>query len=137
MEPIATIITALTAGAAAAANDMATTAVKDAYQGLKAMVVDYWKRHGNEETPEDNQADAESSLRKLKKSPDTFADAVAAELKEIMPDPPGDILARAQALKQALEDSGQGQIYKNYQVTIKNAKNINVGEGNTIIQIKS
>ncbi|ACC79945.1 hypothetical protein [Nostoc punctiforme] len=38
MEPISLIIAALGAGAIAAAKDTATTAVKDTYQGLKALI---------------------------------------------------------------------------------------------------
>ncbi|MEH2205698.1 MAG: hypothetical protein V7K53_16725 [Nostoc sp.] len=38
MEPISLIIAALGAGAIAAAKDTATTAVKDAYQGLKGLI---------------------------------------------------------------------------------------------------
>ncbi|MEH2222669.1 hypothetical protein [Nostoc sp.] len=38
MEPISLIIAALGAGAIAAAKDTAGTAVKDAYQGLKALI---------------------------------------------------------------------------------------------------
>ncbi|MBD2489669.1 hypothetical protein [Aulosira sp. FACHB-615] len=38
MEPISIIITALSAGAIAATKETAGTAVKDAYQGLKALI---------------------------------------------------------------------------------------------------
>ena len=38
MEPISLILAALAAGAAAAAKDTAGTAVKDAYEGLKALI---------------------------------------------------------------------------------------------------
>jgi hypothetical protein len=38
MEPISLIIAALGAGAIAAAKDTASTAVKDAYQGLKTLI---------------------------------------------------------------------------------------------------
>jgi hypothetical protein len=40
MEPISAIMAALIAGATAAASDTASKAVKDAYQGLKTLLVD-------------------------------------------------------------------------------------------------
>jgi hypothetical protein len=39
MDPITVIVTALIAGAAAAAKDVSVQAVKDAYNGLKTVVV--------------------------------------------------------------------------------------------------
>ncbi|MCZ8361568.1 MAG: hypothetical protein O9338_01940 [Microcystis sp. LE19-251.1A] len=42
MEPISLILAALAAGAVAAAKDTAGTAVKDAYEGLKALIKKKW-----------------------------------------------------------------------------------------------
>jgi hypothetical protein len=45
MEPVTvTMVTALAAGAAAAAKDVATTAIKDAYSGLKKLIVDRYQK---------------------------------------------------------------------------------------------
>lgn len=45
MDPITvTIVTALAAGAAAAAKDVATDAIKDAYAGLKRLVTDRYRK---------------------------------------------------------------------------------------------
>jgi len=41
---ITTIVAALVAGATAAANDVATTAIKDAYTSLKRLISDQYKR---------------------------------------------------------------------------------------------
>ena len=47
MDPITvTIVTALSSGAVAAAKDVATQAIKDAYAGLKKLVVDRYKKAG-------------------------------------------------------------------------------------------
>lgn len=47
MEPIAvTIATALAAGAIAAAKDVATNAIKDAYAGLKRIILDRYREAG-------------------------------------------------------------------------------------------
>jgi hypothetical protein len=45
MDPITvTVVSALAAGAAAAAKDVATEAIKDAYAGLKQLIVDRYQR---------------------------------------------------------------------------------------------
>jgi hypothetical protein len=45
MDPItASIVTALASGAAVAAKNLATEAIKDAYSGLKALIVDRYKK---------------------------------------------------------------------------------------------
>jgi len=47
MDPItASIVTALASGAAVAAKNLATDAIKDAYAGLKALIVDKYKKAG-------------------------------------------------------------------------------------------
>lgn len=47
MEPVTiTVVTALAAGALAAAKDVATSAVKDAYAGLKKLIIDRYKKAG-------------------------------------------------------------------------------------------
>ncbi len=43
MEPISLILAALAAGAVAAAKDTAGTAVKDAYESLKALIKKKWE----------------------------------------------------------------------------------------------
>lgn len=43
MEPITLIVTALVAGATAVANDVGGQALKDAYNGLKTVIVDKYK----------------------------------------------------------------------------------------------
>lgn len=44
MEPVTLIVTALAAGAAVAAKDVAKDAVTDAYQGLKTLIVDRYEK---------------------------------------------------------------------------------------------
>jgi len=47
MDPITvTIVAALSSGAVAAAKDVATQAIKDAYSGLKTWIVDRYKKSG-------------------------------------------------------------------------------------------
>jgi hypothetical protein len=55
MEPVlTTVVTALVAGAAAKAKDIASEAVADAYNGLKAMVVRKLGKSGAVQSVEDN-----------------------------------------------------------------------------------
>ncbi|MFW9261006.1 hypothetical protein [Nostoc sp. CALU 546] len=68
MEPVSLIITALSAGAIAAAKDTAGTAVKDAYQGLKTLIK---KKFENEPKAqmvlEEHETDPETYEAPLKK----------------------------------------------------------------------
>jgi hypothetical protein len=56
MEPISLIVAALVAGAVASVKDVAAEAVKDAYQGLKTLIKDRYKKV-NVETLENNPED--------------------------------------------------------------------------------
>jgi hypothetical protein len=63
MEPISLIITALTAGAVAAAKDTAEKGVKDAYDGLKALIKKRFADKG--------KADDSNIIDKHEKKPDS------------------------------------------------------------------
>jgi hypothetical protein len=69
MDPVAAIVSALVAGATAAASQTATQAIKDAYQALKTILVDTYKI-------------ASTSLLEKKPSDKAYREAVHTELKE-------------------------------------------------------
>ena len=69
MDPISAITGALIAGATAAASDTASSAVKDAYQGLKKLLVDGYNF-------------ASAALLDKKPKSEATESAVSAELKE-------------------------------------------------------
>jgi hypothetical protein len=72
MDPVSLILAALVAGAADAAKDTASAAVKDAYSGLKALL----KRHFKGE-----QA-AETALEQFEKDPDTWEKPLARSVAD-------------------------------------------------------
>lgn len=90
MDPVSAIVGALIAGATAAASETAATAVKDAYQGLKAVLVDGYKL-------------LSASLLEKKPTSAAYREAVADEVKaepRIADDPT--VLERAKAVHDAL-----------------------------------
>jgi hypothetical protein len=92
MEPIsASIVTALASGALAATKDVASTAVKDAYQGLRRLVVERYKR-------------AEPFITAVESNPESEPEqkVLANQLKNADSDP--DLKTTAAKLLQALED---------------------------------
>ena len=72
MDPITLIVTALAAGAAAGMRDTASSVVKDAYTGLKALV-----RKGLSGSP-----DGELVLARHEQAPETWRAPLAAVLDE-------------------------------------------------------
>jgi hypothetical protein len=79
MEPITIIVTAVVAGAAVAAKDVAAQAVKDGYAALKALIV---RRFGE-------KADVAGAIEGVEKKPDSKG--------------------RQETLKEELEAAGAGQ----------------------------
>ena len=69
MDPVSAIAAALIAGATAAATDTASQAIKDAYQGLKTLLVDGYKM-------------ASAALLEKKPSHPAYQQAVEEELKD-------------------------------------------------------
>lgn len=93
MDPVTvTIVSALVAGATAAAKDLATSAVKDAYAGLRRLIADRYERAAP--SAEDVEADptSEPEQKVLAKKLDQAGAAGDEELK-----------AATQALLNALE----------------------------------
>ena len=78
MDPITLIVTALAAGAALGITDTASSAIKDAYAGLKALVR---KRLGS-------RSDAELVLARHEQAPETWRAPLMAELDQAGADVP-------------------------------------------------
>lgn len=99
MEPvIATILAALAAGGAAAAQETATTAVKDLYEGLKNLVK---KRFAG-------QPAAQTALEEHEKKPQVWEKPMEAALAETGADRDEEIVRRATELLAALKQAGLG-----------------------------
>jgi hypothetical protein len=98
MDPLSAIVGALVAGATAAASETASQAIKDAYQGLKAILVDTYKL-------------ASASLLEKKPSNTAYQVAVQEELKEhpaVAEDPA--VLAKAKAVQETLSQASPDQL---------------------------
>lgn len=91
MDPVSAIVGALVAGATAAASDTASQTIKDAYQGLKTLLVDTYKL-------------ASTALLEKKPSSSAAQEAVREEIQDtsaIAADP-APVLEKAKALHDAL-----------------------------------
>jgi hypothetical protein len=118
MDPITLIVTALAAGAALGVKDTASSAVKDAYAGLKALVT---KRLGG-------RPGAELVLAKHERAPATWQAPLMAELGEARADSDPDLVAAAQALMRLVDDAGARA--GKYTVDVRGAQGVQVGEHN-------
>src|ERR1700749_2253243 len=96
MDPITLIVTALAAGAAAGMRDTASSVVKDAYTGLKALV-----RKGLSGSP-----DGELVLARHEQAPETWRAPLAAVLDEAGAGNDPGLVAAAEALLRLVDAAG-------------------------------
>lgn len=113
MDPISLIIAALVAGAAAGAKDTASSAVKDAYEGLKGLIR---RRFGGDQA-------AEAELRKAEETPVGDHSALSARLEAAGAADDAELLRAAQ---EVLKQAGK------YNISIKDSKGISVGDHQTV-----
>lgn len=117
MEPITLILTALTAGAASAAKDTASKAVKDTYEGLVKLVKN--KLAGKE--------NAELVLAEYKQKPKVWEAPLKHQLIETGTDEDIEIIEVAKKLMELVEPEGNHTI--KYNTTIgDNAKGFAIGD---------
>jgi hypothetical protein len=114
MDPISLILAALVAGAAAGAKDTASSAIKDAYQGLKAVIRRRWG---------DNPA-AEAELQNLENTPAADHSALAAQLEALGAGGDEELLLAAQKV---FQQAGK------YNIVMPGAKGVAVGDHQTTI----
>jgi hypothetical protein len=100
MDPLSAIVGALIAGATAAASDVASKSVKDAYDGLKNLIATRFKRKAAVEMVE--EAPASSAAH----------DALAGALKEAKVDHDPEIIKLAGALAAALKELSPGDLQR-------------------------
>ena len=103
MDPITLIVTALAAGAASGITETASSAVRDAYVSLRALVR---KRLAG-------RPDAELVLAKHETSPDTWQVPLIAVLGEVGADRDTDLVTAAQALMDLVDKvwRGRGKVH--------------------------
>jgi hypothetical protein len=119
MDPITLILTALTAGAALGISDAASSAIKDAYAGLKALVR---KRLGG-------GPDAELVLAKHEQAPETWRAPLMAELGEAGAGHDADLVAAAEALMRLVDEAGARA--GKYADDVRGAQGVQIGDRNT------
>jgi hypothetical protein len=98
MEPLSIIVGALVAGAAAGATDVASQAVKEAYAGLKALIVQRFS----------SGPDVAESVEKVEKQPEAEHRQayLKGELQNAGADKDAEIVQQAQALLDLLKKEG-------------------------------
>ncbi|GBE95409.1 hypothetical protein [Nostoc cycadae] len=122
MEPISIIITALSAGAIAATKETAGVAVKDTYQGLKALIKKKFE----------SQPKAQMVLEEHETDPETYEAPLKKKLTEAGADQDAAIIQAAQALLNQVKEQPGGQ-----QIITQNISNVKYaatsGSGNASI----
>lgn len=119
MDPITLIVTALATGAALGITDTASSAVKDAYAGLKALVR---KRLGG-------RPDAELVLARHEEAPETWRAPLMAELDQAGADYDSGLVAAAEALMRLVDEAGARA--GKYTVDVRGAQGVQIGDRNT------
>ena len=119
MDPVTLIVTALAAGAASALQDGASSAVKDPYAHVKALVK---KRFAN-------RPKGELVLAEHQAAPQTWRAPLAAELSAAGADGDVELVAAAQALMNLVDEAGSRA--GKYAVTVRDSQGVQVGDRNT------
>ena len=122
MEEVSLILTALAAGATGGALDALKDDVKDKAKALYVKLHDLVKRRlrGN--------ASAEVILSEHQADPQTYAAPLAKKLTEAGAGGDPELVATARALMELVDQAGARS--GKYNVTIKDSKGIQVGDGN-------
>ena len=115
MDPLPMILSALTAGAVAALQETATSAIKDGYAGLKSLIQKKF----------DGKQDAQMVLEKHEQKPDVWEKPLAESLKEAGADQDESIIQAAKSLIDLLNAQNEGG---KYNVQIKDAQGVVVGD---------
>jgi hypothetical protein len=119
MDPVTLIVTALAAGAASALQDGASSAVKDAYARVKALVMRRFANHPK----------GELVLAEHEAAPQVWEAPLAAELSAAGAGGDADLVAAAQALMGLVDQAGSRS--GKYVVAVRGSQGVQVGDRNT------
>ena len=122
MEPTSIILTALLAGATAAAKDTASQAIKDGYQGLKTLIQNRFS----------DKPAAQTALTEYEQDADTWRKPLEKSLAESGANQDEAIIRQAQALLKLVkpQQAAQGK----YNVQIGEGKGTVIGDNAQVIQ---
>jgi hypothetical protein len=138
VDPVTLIVSALVAGAAAAGKDVASSAIKDAYRGLKKLLV---ARFHRKETDQAIPASAPTVdpavvLEAHQAQPDTWDAPLKEALAASGADHDQEILDAARALLEQVDP--QGSAAGKYRVDLRGAQGVQVGDhGQMTVNISS
>jgi hypothetical protein len=118
MDPVTLIVAALAAGAASGASETATTAIRDAYQGLKRLVSARFASRNS----------AEVALAEHETDPDTWEAPLARELHTTGADGDPAVIEAAQRLLTLLDSDGARA--GKYTVDVRGAQGVQIGDNN-------
>lgn len=119
MDPVTVIVTALTAGAGLGVKDTTSAAVKDTYEGLKALVSRRLAR----------RAGGELVLQRHEQDPQTWDRPLAQELAGAGAGDHWELVAAAQALMRLVDEAGSAA--GKYQVLVQGSQGVQVGDHST------
>lgn len=122
MDPVALIVTALATGASAGAIEALKDDVKDAAERA------YAKLRGLAKKRVAGRPDGELALERHESAPQRWESVLAGELTEAGAASDADLVASAKALMELVD--GSGARAGKYNVTIKDSRGVQVGEGN-------
>ena len=122
MDPVSIIVTALTAGAVAAAKDTASQAIKDSYAGLKSLIQ---KRFAG-------KPEAEMALTQHQNKPEVWKEPLKDALSQTGAAQNQDIVKQAQQLLKLInpQQASQGK----YNIQIGEAKGVVIGDKAQVTQ---
>ena len=121
MDPLTLIVTAVVAGAAAAAKETAGDAIKDAYMGLKALIQRKFA----------GKPEAETVLKEHESDPETWNAPLKKKLNEVRAPEDDAILKAAQDLLKKADPEGAARHEYNVQFHGQ-AIGSHIGQGGTI-----
>jgi hypothetical protein len=123
MEPISLIVTALAAGASSGAIEGLADTVKENAKAAFAKLLELTRRRV------EGNGNAEVVLSEHQNDPAAYATPLAKKLAEAGAADDTELLASAMALMKLLDQAGTSS--GKYNVTIKNSKGVQAGDGNT------
>jgi hypothetical protein len=125
MDPVSLIVAALVAGAAAGGKDVASSAIKDAYNGLKALLVKRFRKKAASQ-PSATAIDPIAVLEAHETEPSRWTGSLEDALRDSAADHDQEILAAAKALLEQADPSGSAA--GKYRVDLRGAQGVQVGD---------
>jgi hypothetical protein len=127
MDPVSLIVAALAAGAAAVGRDLASSAMKDGYSGLKSLLVTRLRRTPDRRpSASPSGVDPVAVLQSYEDKPDSWKAPLEDTLRDAGADRDQEILAAAKALLEQLDP--QGAASGKYQLDLRGAQGVQVGD---------